>query len=196
MSIAEVINYHKLHKLDQQRSIICDFKNNKNKYQIAQYINKNIEHMDEVERKILLMNLLDDKRIKSDLLKYELRYLNLNKKISDFDNFVNFVRDTLKRYHMSAGGYLCEDTEWNEHDHTSTKYPLKSNEVIFENSIKGIDRYDFQITTFISDLLHFLDIHRDKNMSVSYRLIEYTDEIFWMIFKIIDKSKKIHESKN
>lgn len=188
MSTDEAINYQRLAKFDQQKSIIYDFKNKKNKKQIAEYIYKNIDHMDEIERKMLLMNLLDDKKIKSELLKYELRNLNLNKKISNFNYFIKFVRNTLKRYHMNAGGYLCEDTEWSEHNYTSTKYPLKRNEVIFENSIKRIDRNDFETTTFINDLLHFFKRHRDKNIIVLYKLIEYTDEIYWMIFKIIDKS--------
>jgi len=190
MSLAELNNYKKLHRLDQQKSLIRDFKYDKNNSQMAYFIHKNVDDMDEVESKILLTKLLDNKKIKAELLKYELRYLNMNFKIKDFDDFVNFVRITLNRYHMKAGGYLCEDTEWGQHDHTSKKYPLKEGEYIFDNSIKRINRYDFQITTFISDLLHFLTIHKSKKLGLSYRLIEYTDDICWMVFKISDKSKR------
>lgn len=188
MDLEKVINYQKLHRLDHQKSQITDFKDNQPKKQIAQYINKNIDKMDDVERKSLLITLMDDKKIKCELLKYELRYLDMDFKISDFNKFINFVRNTLKKYHMKAGGFLCEDNEWSEHDHKSEKYPLKSNELIFDNSIKRVNRYDFQITVYISDLLYFINRHIDDNLKISYRLIEYTDEIYWMVLKLCNKN--------
>lgn len=181
-------NYANLHKLDNLKNIIYDFKiksgnNMLNRGDIASYIHKNINKMDDIERKHLLLKLLDNERINSDLLKYELKYLNLGKKITSMNKFVKFVDKMLKRYH-TAGGYHLEDTEWSVHHSTSTKYPLKINEVLFENSIKRVHKYDFHTRVFLNDLRHFFRIHMGKNLMISYKFINYTDEICWIIFKI------------
>lgn len=190
---SDVNNFKRLNKFDYQRGVIDEFRKTDDSSEIAKFINKNIATMDDIEKGRLLLKLLDDKRILSELLKYELRYLKYDKKISDFHEFVKLVRETLNRYHMRAGGFLCEDTDWSEHNSSSVKYPLSSHEVIFENSIKAINRNDSQISSFIYDLLHFFKEQKPKHISLSFKLLEYTDEIYWMIFKI-KEIKKDHDN--
>jgi hypothetical protein len=190
MSLDEVSKFRNLQKFDSQKCLIDDFApsiESNSRGRIAKFIHQNIHLMDDVEKRRLLTKLLDDKKVSSDLMKYELRYLNLGRRISDFNEFIKFVREALSRYHMKAGGYLCEDTEWSEHSSSSSKYPLKPNEVIFENSIKKTNRFDLEVTTFIYDLLNFFYKHKVKGIQVSYRLIEYTDQIYLMVFKITDR---------
>lgn len=183
MSLDDLKEYRKYLAFDNQKSIVNDFKIDNN-VDISNYIYKNIDKMDDVERRMLLARVLDNEKIRSELLKYELRYLHLGIKIDTFDELIIFMRKSFKRYHMKVGGHLCEDTEWSEHDHTSIKYPLKRNEYIFDNSIKRVNRCDSQINKYITDLLHFFNNHISKKLYITYRSIEYTDEIYWMVFKI------------
>lgn len=196
MSVQDISNFLKLNKLDQQTSNINDFKNLHNKQDTAQYINKNINKMDDIEKKNLLLTLLDDKKVSSELLKYELKYLDLDKKISDLNEFTTFVRNSLERYHMKAGGYLCEDTEWSEFYPNSdpAKYPLKQGEVLFENSIKRVNRYDIQIVNYITDLLNFFNRHSSDTLYISYKQIASTDGIYWMVIKIVNLDIKNQKS--
>ncbi|AYV84265.1 MAG: hypothetical protein Hyperionvirus20_43 [Hyperionvirus sp.] len=181
----DTIEYKNLCKLDHQRSEVFDFSREKtHDSEKAMFIYKNIEKMDIIERQKMLFNLLSEKRITGDLMKYELKYLTLGIVIDNFDEFANFVAEILKRYHMKAGGFVCEDTEWTLHRNGSGKYPLKENEVIFENSLKRVHQYDSNIGAYIDDLIVFFRRHATPTLSVSYRLLDTTDDIYWMIFKI------------
>ena len=182
--------YQKLCNFDNEKTIVNDFKEYNNSAKVALLINKNLSKMDESEKRYLLLKLLDEKRVMCELIKYELRHLNLGKVISNFIEFTDFMEKSLSRYHMYAGGFLCEDTEWTKHDHTSNKYPLLKNEVIFENSVKRYNRNDCEINNYIDDLMSFFKIHKDENLNLSFRLIESSNEIYWMCFKLTDKHKR------
>lgn len=184
--------YQLSHQFDNEKTVVRNFIIDEEK---AQYLYKNINIMDEVERRKYLINLLDDSYVLSELYRYELKCLNLDKRIADLNELANFMETSLRRYHMKAGGHLCEDTVWTKHDKTSNKYPLKENEIVFENSIKYINRNDSRICEFITDLLHFFNIHMSDNLSISYRMIECSDMIYWMVFKIktVEQIDEINE---
>lgn len=189
MSVQEITNFLRLNKLDNQKNIVNDFKNNTNNQNTAYYINKNLDKLDDNEKGHLLITLLDNKKISLELLKFELKYLTLDKKISDFQEFIDFTRESLIRYHIISGN-LCEDNEWTEFYPNSTKYSLKKGEMLFENSLKRINKYDSQIVNYIDNLLNFFKRHKTDNINIIYRHIAYNDGIYWMVFKIIDNRLK------
>lgn len=181
--------YQVLCRFDQTRTFVDDFRKVEGQEKIADYIHKNIDRMDDVEKRHLLARLLDDRRVGMELSRFELRYRDTGERISDLPTYISFIDKTFARYHLTAGGHLCEDTDWTKYDTTSTKYPLKPNEVIFENSIKRVNRNDTHVIAYIRDLLRFFRRHRVKPVRISFRLLEATDEIYWMIFKVTDRTK-------
>ena len=166
-------------QFDNQISDITEFKNNNT--DTAEYIHHNYHKMDEIERVHLLNKILHDKTVFAYLLKYELRNLNHGKKYRDFFQFIKFVDAAFIRYHMWAGGQLCEDNEWTKYTNSTDKYPLNSNEVIYENSIKKIYRHSLDNKLYIFDLLNFFNLHHAENISVKFKMIPYTDEIYLMV---------------
>lgn len=187
------LQYKILCKLDHQKTLVPDYvdypKEKTRSTDKAMFIYKNIEKMDLIERQKTLFSLLSEQRITVDLMKYELRYLNTGLSINNFEEYIIFMIDTFRRYHMKAGGFICEDTEWTLYRHGSGKYPLKENEAIFENSIKMVHRYDFNIAKYIMDLINFFKRHKGPSLNISYRLLDTTDDIYWMIFKISSHNK-------
>ena len=179
------INHHKfeqeMHDPPEYNTISEDTIN------LAEYIHNNISHMDSVEMKNLYAKITGQRKMYGDLLRYELLNLNLDTKISSLNDGKKFISKYLKRYHLHVGGFLCEDSEWTIHTPKTNikKYPLKHNEIIFENSIKDIHKYDSNLTTYFSELLQFFKRHMDNNMSVKYYLIKHTDKICWIVLKLV-----------
>ena len=184
-------DYKNLCKFDNHSMNLQDFKqiNRKEQKEKAAYISKHIDTMDEREKKNFLVNIISDKKLTSELLKFELRYINKGVVINNIIEFADFVEKMFQRYHMKSSGFLCEDSQWTKHSLGSQKYPLTKNEIIFENSIKRDHIRDETIEIYISDIFNYLDTHRGPNINIAYKLIETTDDIYWMIFKISELNK-------
>ena len=167
-------------QFDNQIGDITEFKNSD--ATTAQYIHDNYSRMDEIERLQILKRILHEKTVSAYLLKYELQNLDTGIRYTRLPEFVRFMDRALTRYHMWAGGQLCEDTEWTKYTHTSNKYPLGVNEIVYENSTKKIYRHSIDTAEYIADLLRFFDRHHTDDIRVRFKMIAYTDEIYLMIF--------------
>jgi hypothetical protein len=192
LSIADIskINYQETNrfnlvcKFDHDSNLDTIFINESNNTNKATYINNNINKMCPKEKKILLNQLYADKRVNDELMRFVLKYLTLDKKISTFKKCVRFVDKYLKKFHMKAGGFILEDTTWTPHNNTGIKYPLKQNEFIFENSIKRIHKHDVATLEYLDDLKLFFDRNIDtKKFSILLNIFNGHDELCWVIFK-------------
>ena len=127
-----------------------------------------------------------------DYLKHELFLLDLEHNIPDKQNnitkdeFINYVHQLFNYYHNPLFGNLFEDNVWKFHDKTSTKYPLKDNEIIFENSISLVDEFSEE-NEKVDDYIRLIRKHLNKlsdNIKVSDKIIEDNhNEISWILLK-------------
>lgn len=178
----EINNYMRIHKFECKKMINDDYRTSDPS--MAKYICDNFNKMELKEKSIIQSKLLSEKKINCDLLKYELKYLDLHTNINNLNESIKFIRNALNRYHMVVGGFLFEDIVWSEHDHKSYKYALDDNEYIFENSIKKIHRYDTQMIQFTLDLLNYFKRHINSDLNIICKFIKHSDEILWTIIKI------------
>jgi len=159
--------------------------NNKSddKNQLATLINNDLIKMSDVEKRRTLMKCLDDQQINNELLKFELKYLKITAKNMTMEEFIKETTAILKRYQSKAGGFLIEDDEWTLHNHKSKKYPLKKNEILFENTLVNIYKNDLETNIFLKRIINLLQ-NLASNFSVCLKFNKsHRDKIYWIIIK-------------
>lgn len=197
----EMNKYRESCKQDAEKAMVLDFSRN-NSQEYSLYLHNNFDNMTVEEKKNAYLNILTEKKIFNELLKYELRYLDLNTIINDLPEFSNFMKKYFERYHMKAGGYDFEDSVWTIYDENTVplknydiKYKVKKNEIIFENSIKNCFNHDHNNSKYVNDLKRFFKRHMGPNLKLMVRYIEGLEEINWVIFKLyIPKKKSVPNS--
>lgn len=159
--------------------------NDTNKNDIAISIRENLHIMNDTEMINFHKKILSMTQIRNDLLCFELKNVKLDP-IDDFGGFIEFMEMNLARFHTKIMNTMLEDSEWTFHDHTSKKYPLKENEIIYENSIHKSHINDKITFNYLSELSNFFNRHiLDKSkLKVTLKLIKWSDGIFWVIFKL------------
>ena len=134
----------------------------------------------------LYNTIINPKYIKNKLLLLDLEnYIpNNNEEITKID-FISYVVQLLKYYNDLFMEFF-EDNIWVIHDKTSKKYPLKDNEIVFENSISFVDENSVsndKAEYYIKLIKNHLKKLSSK-IHVSTKIIEDSDnEICWMLLK-------------
>lgn len=108
------------------------------------YINKisNLEDLSKDEKITIYKNIINEKYIDNELLKYLFTYYEPNK-VEGFVNIINECKYIINKFHKKAGGFLFEDIQWNLHTKDDYKYELRDNEFIFDNSVNcDFDEYE------------------------------------------------------
>ena len=108
--------------------------------------------LDEIEMKKLAMNCLGINDIKRILLNFELNNCKEEPTRMSLEEFSPIAKNLLRRYQSKAGGFLLEDQQWNFYDKSTVKYNVRSNEVLFENTI-NINDFDDEDTEFFLNKL-------------------------------------------
>lgn len=200
--IKEMKMFNSMHSIDASNCYMSDeerdiryFKKSLLEPQsIAKYIHKNYDRMDDCEKRLLLQKVLTSNRVNNELLKFELKYYQPTPVNMSLETFGKKAYRLLKRYQGKAGGFYIEDNEWALYDHTSEKYRLRKNKVIFENTIDILDSKDNETIKFIKRLVNKLNYLAD-NIEVSYDIIESNEDSLSRIYiECKDKSIKIEKS--
>lgn len=148
--------YHKLEYNNKSKK-----KNNlniKNKGILAKYLYENLDKMDDTEIKNTIIKCLSNDQIKSLLLNFELEnYKEKTQKEISLEDFLKKALSIIKRYHWKAGGFFFEDDEWVVHKSNSSKYEIKENELILENTINLIDLSDSLTESYLKNLENRLE---------------------------------------
>ena len=101
------------------------------------------------------------------------------------NEFISYVHQLFKFYNNLFMQFY-EDNIWILHDKTSTKYPLKDNEIVFENSIKYMDEDSInneKAEYYIKLIRNHLN-ELCKKIRVSTKIIEDpNNEICWILLK-------------
>jgi hypothetical protein len=122
--------------------------------------------------------------IKNKLLLLDLEnYVPDNNELITKNDFISYVVQLFKFYN-NLFMECYEDNIWIIHDQTSKKYPLKENELVFENSISFVnDSSDDKAEYYIKLIRNHLNKLSSK-IHVSTKIIEDSDnEICWMLLK-------------
>ena len=168
----------------------CD-KNDVNRAELAKNIcSKNLRNIEYNEKNMLLSKCISDKKMDIELLKFELKYLPVNKvDHMEINNFKSVAKTLLKKYQWKAGGYHIEDIDWIVHKKGS-KYSLSENQLVLENTIDTMDCHSEEFINFMKKIHNILD-NTAKNIDVRIKYeTSKTDSLTWIIIKCSDNTKK------
>lgn len=157
-----------------------------NMFDLTDIIARDYNNMTREELKYLLPKCLCDEDMRRIILDYELRNIKVTPTNMCLKKFICEATKVFKRYQFKAGGFALCDSRWKVYDHTSGKYTLCVNEVIFENMICG-DTCDTETFEYLKNILRVL-----SNMATSIRVSFHTisierDAIQLIIIKCVEK---------
>lgn len=121
--------------------------------------------------------------LQENILQYELSN-SLFQEIKDVLEMKIFMEKYLMRYSILTKKSQLEDEIWTCHTKESKKYELENEEILFENSLKNVHKYDKVTTQYLIDLLNFFKRHigKERNINIFYKLIPCQESIMWVTF--------------
>lgn len=181
----ELANYIELHKTHQQNISACKYINNIDCGSIAQTIHNNIKEMSNENLLQIFNSIISADYVKQELLFYELEKYSPTEQLSfaNKDEFILLITNILSKFRNCSYGHLLEDTIWTLHDKSSSKYPVKSNELLFENSIHLNETKVDQIEEYLKLIRRYIN-RLSSDFKVTDRIIEDPhNDICWIILK-------------
>jgi hypothetical protein len=173
----QMSQYNNLHKIDTERNYGYD--TTKGNTDLAKIIHDNYDDMNDDELKYLAIKCMSKKKIRKDLLEYEIKYYNPSPEDFTLEEFIKQATRIINRYQSKAGGFLIEDMKWILHRSDSYEYSVKSNEVLFENSINKLNIYDKETNTFLKRLVNRLN-NLATNIVVNLQQSDPEDGVIWL----------------
>lgn len=192
----EMKKYNFMHNLEENSNYNnnIDQKNKQDKQELAEYINKNYNKMDDVERKLIAIKCLDTNEIKKTLLLFELKNYKQKPEISmSLSKFKLHALEIFNRYQCKAGGFLIEDNDWIVHDSTSIYHEVELNELLFENTIDPDDINDNESDIFLKYLVKRLNsIAENIDVELRHRTEKKIIKLLiWATDKNVESSKDV-----
>ena len=164
----------------------------KTQNELANYIKNNLSTMDSYEIQRIHSKITTQLEMYNTLLHYELIYYNPETKISDLSDMTQLMDLTLKKFRPNIMNTCIEDSEWTIHTlDTSIKYEMLPDEVIFDNSIKTVYRYNNDTFQYLHDLKFYLLKHIDQTkLGLEMKIVESQEQISWIIYRLYKKYQK------
>jgi len=167
----ELKKYNNLQQLDNNcDKSVCNLSNDE-KRELAKYIHKNFDKMDESEMKHIVTKCLDMSTIKNILMTFEFNYYNSRPVEMTLDSFVNKANAIFDRYQTKVGGFLIEDKKWVLHKYDSKYFNVSENSVLFQNTIDVLDNNDYSTNEYLNKLVSKLN-KISTNIEVKLELLE------------------------
>lgn len=190
--------YDSLHRMEKLRNY-----NNKlhsikeDRIQLAEYIYKNYDTMDEIEMKKVAAKCMDLNETKKVLLSFELenKYYNKSNKALSLESFLKKATKLLFRYQCKAGGFLMDDSDWliYRYQDGNNKYDLKKNELLFENTFNICDESDIEMNVYFDKIGNMLDsLSNNINIEIEQTIHEKHKKVYVTI-KGIDTNMKLED---
>jgi hypothetical protein len=181
MSDTNMNYYSHLHNIEHQKTNMFKI----NDPDFANVLHTNFNLLDSSEKKCYLNKILSDDAINQMLIQYDLEnYVPNTEENMTLEIFAKKANEILKYYNFKL--YLkvkFEDKEWSLHNNDSNKYDLKNSELIFDNSVKRIHKYDKDTKHFLENIVRILD-KLSKNIEITYYTIdEKAHDIVWVLIK-------------
>jgi len=167
----ELKKYNNLQQLDNNcNNSVCNL-SAEEKQELAKYIHKNFNKMDESEMKHIVTKCLDMSTIKNILMTFEFNYYNSRPVEMTLDSFVNKANAIFDRYQTKVGGFLIEDKKWILHKYDSKYFNVSENSVLFQNTIDVLDNNDYSTNEYLNKLVSKLN-KISTNIEVKLELLE------------------------
>ena len=166
---SELRNYNFLLKLEKLKNYNSDILKPTKDTELAEFIHENFDKLDDNSKKDILVKCLKPNEIDMILLRFEL--MNYDKKCKvelSLDEFEKKAIETINKYHWKGGGHKIEDNEWIIHKHDSEFYTVRTNELLFENTLDVSDLHDEETEHFMKHLVRQLN-SLSTNIEVEYR---------------------------
>lgn len=138
-------------KYDQEQPIT------KNTKELGKYIHDNYNKMDDLEMKQIVLKCMDNNDIRNILLTYEFTHYDEKYTHMDLDKFQQKTIQYFNKYQNKAGGNLIEDDTWIIHKSDSPYFDVKSNQVVFQNTIDKMDVNDFVTNAYLNRMIEKLN---------------------------------------
>jgi hypothetical protein len=136
------------------------------------------------------LDILSDKFKNSLLLNYELNIMTPKKtNVTSIEEYTKLAFDYIDKYKLCYGSEKLEDIDWNIHTSSSNKYELEKNEVVFDNTLCPIYKYDLSTFNFIKRLTEYLGLI-DSHVKCEFKYI-YDKNFDTIEIVILCRYKKI-----
>jgi hypothetical protein len=179
--IHEMNEYDHLHRISIEEEK-CDLSD------LAEYIHKNYNKMDDDEMRRLLVKSMTSAEVKRSIYNIEFKYYKPDEiKEITLDQYVDEAMQYLNKFLLTSIGHKMEDNMWTIHNNKSNKYKIKENQIIFENSSSSI----IFNGSSIKDLQDILN-----NISPDIKVKFYSTfskNIYWLIFKCTHTTMKTYD---
>jgi hypothetical protein len=184
----DILKYNELHRQELQYNFGLNTKINKNP-DLASKIRCTIDECNNKQLNDMLLEVINEKKIRSILLDYELQ----NYKVEPIDMTIKEFQikavEIFNRYHWKAGGFYIEDRQWTIHNYKSTIHNIRDYELLFENSIDKYDFEDNETQKYLKKILRVLNsLSNNIIVQYDYRLSK-NDGIVWLHYWCIDETK-------
>ncbi len=167
----ELKKYNNLQQLDNNcNKPICGLSIEERR-DLANYIHKNYDKMDESEMKHIVTKCLDLNTIKNILMSFEFNYYNPRATDMTLDKFIVKSMAIFDRYQSKVGGFLIEDKKWIVHKSDSKYFNVSENGVLFQNTIDVLDNNDYSTNEYLNKLTSKLN-KLSTNIDVKLELLE------------------------
>lgn len=138
---------------------------------------------DDIER--LAVKTLNPNRLRSMLLRYELKYGTADSCKMSLEDFKAEACAILDKYHWKAGGFQFEDKVWGIHSYVSEEFSVKENELLFVNTISLCEASNDETVEYINLLTDRFNMIADNvNVQVDFKQSLRNNIIFVLIWAI------------
>ena len=176
----EMMKYIKAHEQEALNNYGYDKdKTDEKKQKIATFIHDHYDTMTINEMKNMVLECMKEKKIRKELLEFELRYYSKQSGAMSIKKFTKFAKEILDRYQSKAGGFWIEDMDWEIHRSESEKYDVKNHEVLFANSVDKTDKDDNENLHYLKRLVTRLN-SLSEEIEVKYEFYGPEKGLIWI----------------
>lgn len=166
----EVRKYNHLQQLDAISNEMTDQIPQEQKTNLAKYIHKNYNKMDDMEMRRVASKCLDISEVKDILMTFEFNNYTRNEKEMTLNEFTKIATYMFDRYYR-VGGCFIEDKEWIVHTPASKYFDIPDNKIMFQNTIDSMDADDCATNEYLNKLVENLN-GVSTNIRVKLEFIE------------------------
>jgi len=176
----EMMKYIKAHEQEALNNYGYDKdKTDEKKQKIATFIHDHYDTMDMKAMRKIVLDCMTEKKIRKELLEFELRHYIEKSKSMSIQIFTEKAKFILDRYQCKAGGFYIEDMDWEIHGPESEKYDVKNHEVLFANSVDKTDKDDNENLHYLKRLVTRLN-SLSEEIEVKYEFYGPEKGLIWI----------------
>lgn len=189
MNVPTEQNYNKIiHLLNRYNNYNIDSKICSDVNDMASLTNKYYDTMTIEDINQIIHKYMSENEMRRMILRHELKFLKMQPKYLELQQFKKEALHILRRYQYHAGGFNMDDREWIVHDKTSTRYDIHEMELVFENTIHMDHIKDTECAEYIQLIINRLNMMATNVKVVLHSYLSDRDQIYYILLKCNDIS--------